>query len=280
MATRREVVFGLGIALFNSGCRNLADRLPLPQREFQEVEFKVNNPEKLSADDLPFIDSDYLRTIFDSLTYQESTKSPDTEIVGSLRLLRKSNGWATAFQIDQSGYYLTARHALTDEAIVLFDPIVGTSELVSSYVKDEQDDIAVIFAPTKQQRNPSNLRLNTANPKPGEKLSMAGFSVDQSLKLWRGLVRGTVDTITLNNSSSLGNLIPVVGMKPFGGSSGGPVWNDKGEIVGIESSYYPLGVNSRSEYKGAAIAPLSRIKNLSSNVVYILEDGIKYTPRK
>ncbi|MBI2143809.1 hypothetical protein HYU17_01495 [Candidatus Woesearchaeota archaeon] len=70
-------------------------------------------------------------------------------------------------------------------------------------------------------------------------------------------------------------LVPVRGMIPFGGSSGAPVIDQKGRVIGVESGAYAntakkAGEVQREDYTGASLGPVTAIRELARNCAEII----------
>lgn len=234
----------------------------------------------------------YLDYLLRSFQEQSSTRQERLEAVrSSLRTVDMINdpdnpARGTAFQIDESGIYITANHAAmhtTNEALnqarlVITNPDTGQVYQVTKAIKHTKADIAVLYSPTGKSPKPTpNLVLHADTLKDGERLQLVGFYfphgepqlvtrmgwVDRSIRVL-GKKASKDPDITWVTSSRMA----VRDLKPFGGTSGSPIIDVAGRVVGVESGAYPGRVNSVDEYEGAIITPLYSVRNLAEQPSY------------
>lgn len=233
-----------------------------PYRSFRE----------LNSQDKP-LELSYVSSVFGVLETQiGNSETRQKAILSNLHRIIGKRGVGSVFQVDDAGIYLTVAHGIIDLETRVFDPAPiiyhtssGAGFRVNTIFCDPEKDIAIIYAPTGQNRKAiADLKINTSQIPQGETLWVLGLRPQRRGSEWitqRGIVRGTVERYV--NA----DWIRVRDMRPFGSSSGGPAINREGELVGIEQgSYGEKGVqNLREDYKGGLIVPISSFKNMISD---------------
>jgi hypothetical protein len=186
----------------------------------------------------------------------------------------------TAFMIDQGGYFLTCGHVIFDGENQLppYKPTAAPTLvyhlglrkafIAKNIMIDPESDLGVIFAPT--QNRPGAIRSLAIDPttsfQPGLKLWQLGVLTAPD-KLQLGIMHGSVDQTPEEPPSIFKDLIRIVGMIPFGGSSGAPIVDELGKIRAVESGLFMDPNETRNErglYKGATVAPISGMRRLIS----------------
>lgn len=213
------------------------------------------------------IDTAYLPELLTLLqTEIFDTETKVKAVQSSLRRIRNTADGAegTAFQIDNSGYYITAEHAvpkvLTGKLLTIIDPYSGEKSLVTEYKANRTADIAVIYAPNGRSRGAARgMQFDFQSLEDQQKLWMIGSYTNKRGDLFRCIKYGRVDNeveLTYSNYEE-GTRVAVRGMIPFGGTSGSPIVNSCGTIVGVESGAFPDKARTLKEYRGSVITPLS-----------------------
>lgn len=267
----------------------------LPGVEYSQPELNVGGL-PVEAEDLP--SQQQLSELLSALSRDDRSSSRES-VDKALRLIEAPVGTCSALQIDENGTYLTARHCLfltyKDEFewntnvgdIQVKDPYTGDVHQAISFIAHPSADIGLLFAPTGEDPNPvEGIRL-TNQTFDDERLHLNGFIPPN----------GTVDSPTLFNAEGVvddnheANEFNehirwkikyktelwfqefVMGIKPYGGTSGSPILNDRSEIVGILSGVVFTGndfTNERSNYDGARIVSTSAIYDLPEVEAIIL----------
>lgn len=240
---------------------------------------------------LDSIDRLYLARLLNGFTRHGNNTERSVEAANkSLRLLsmevgvERTQDYATAFEIDESGIYLTASHAaiFVDSEIFpqpqmsIVNPETGDESKVKVSIKHPKADIAVVYAPTGQPSAPTqNLTMNLSEIHDNTQLWMVGLIPTSKNIYYETYRTGFVDkSIQLSDIVEVeeylpgyiresGSLIAVRGLIPVGGTSGSPILNSCGSIVGVESGTFP-NARSVSEYQGAMIVPLSYLDTIAS----------------
>jgi hypothetical protein len=248
---------------------------PLQSEFYAPVEgytptFSTESPENIKRYLNVLTDKRYLGWLVESMHKAKSELSGKQEgdvLQQSLRVtrgpIRNHIGYATATQIDAGGVYLTARHVIKDAPHnYIDDPYTNRAVEFSAAFIHPEADIALIVAPTGQAPQPiSGLYFASEAPSLNERLTLDGlisFDVTQ-YQLYQYQKSGNVSQITPQ-------LVAVNGLVPLGGTSGGPVTNNSGGIVGVESGNYnrdPAGPNEISNYEGSVITPIAMLGDVS-----------------
>lgn len=229
------------------------------------------NPEANNQHLGTLTDKDYLRQTFQ----RPRSAAPEADIAldairQSLRLVRGSSehdtrGFATAWQIDEGGIYVTARHVVKQAFSKLANPYTNEYVNVAASFTHPQADIGLIVAPTGLPPSTSTtIRFAADSPQSGSTLRMVGLfpwnlDVSQQSKVYLYEKNGTAADIGPYQ-------ISVKELVPLGGTSGSPILDTStGSVVGVESSlfyHYPDGPDAISNYAGAIITPISLLRDL------------------
>lgn len=281
--SRRELLIGLtsfvGLTMLNGGTANQA---PLPDTEAFEV-FSTNNTQSVDGtiEGRP-ITNGYLQDLFCRLQDIDNTM-PDGERIeavnSSLHVLHAHRRQATAFQIDQSGLYLTAKHALPTPPLVpeatgafsILDPATNDGYSVQAVVYHPEADAALVYAPNGQASQVTHgIGLSAAAPEDGTSVWSLAFDFFHAGPdaLAISVEAGTVDSADLpldhRLRSGLTEAVPesmftVRGLEPTFGRSGGPTINEHGIIVGILVKAYRDNIGDiTAATKGTSIREISK----------------------
>lgn len=287
---RRTLLASAGaILLAATSCGNRPKTALLPDEEVTSI---INRGVAKQETDIPVeeIDYTYLEEIIGEL--QQTRGNTEKRVKAahqSLRLMRQETGvderveYATAFQIDESGIYLTANHAakysisevLSQFQLSVTNPISGEASRVQAALKHPRADVAIVYAPTGRSKKPTpDLRLNFDSLEDEEQLWMVGFVPRRDGRVYETVRTGHIDnSVKMSDASANEKYFPnfvreaaskiaVRGLIPVGGTSGSPIVNQRGEIVAIESGFFPLA-EKVEEYEGAVVVPLSYLKTLT-----------------
>lgn len=216
---------------------------------------------------LKTMDIAYIRSLLQGLTSEGHDIATKVKAVkSSLRLIRNysDNTPATAFQIDEGGYYITAAHALprsfSNQAIVITNPYNGELSKVNGLVVGHKADVAIVYAPNSNPLRPvEGLQLDFTGLEDGQELSMLALCRGDG-NTFRRASSGMVDRgVSLPEKPDINpeTRVAVRGMIPYGGTSGGPIVNNQGNIVAVVSGFYPPQQSSPNTYTGAVITPIN-----------------------
>src|SRR5437899_6577007 len=156
----------------------------------------------------------------------ESGSAADNTAPSGGALTKKGTG--TAFIVSTEGHAVTNYHVVANCKEVR---VQGRSDLVQLVTRDEVSDLALLKLPGETRA------IATLSPKPaalrqGQDIVVLGFPLDSVLSSGGNLTPGVVSAITGlgNNSNQIQITAPI---QP--GSSGSPVMNKKGQVVGVVS---------------------------------------------
>lgn len=145
---------------------------------------------------------------------------------------REQTAYGSAFFISQDGYLLTNHHVIRDASkvtITLNDRLELDADVVGS---DERTDVALLKV--KGNAFPALKIGNVEQLKVGQPVLAIGspFGFDYSASA--GIV--SAKSRTMSNETAVPFIQTDVALNP--GNSGGPLFNDKGEVVGVNSRIF------------------------------------------
>ncbi len=271
MPSRRTLIRGFlaGNVLALAGCSTENANNFLPDRQ-QLTKLDEVSKSSFNVSPMEKIDQQYIVVLLDELQHERGSLKERIEALKSSlrRITTTSVGEATVFEIDESGYYLTAKHVLTEDNDILTaieNPYTGESSIVVDRVMIPNADLALVYAPTGKPMKPTqHLQLNLKDVEDSQELWMVGL-YRQNDVLYQYYQHGFTDK-SVQLSSRMNQditqraepdaMVAVKGMIPAGGTSGSPIVNEEGVVIAIESGFYPVPANSRNEYQGAIVAPV------------------------
>jgi len=166
------------------------------------------------------------------------TKAP--EVDGSLLTI----GSGSAFYINNQGYALSNNHVVSicKQSVAQVD---GREILFRVVATDKTNDVAILKT-DKRSRN--YIKINEDGAELGENIVAVGYPLAGRLSDSVKITRGIVSSLSgLNNN--IGQIQIDAALQP--GNSGGPVLNEKGEMIGIASA----GLNKLLMAKEAQYIP-------------------------
>jgi hypothetical protein len=181
---------------------------------------------------------------------KQITKVP--EIDGSLLTIGSGSG----FYINNQGYALTNNHVV-DICKQMVGIVNGKEILFRVITTDKTNDVAVIKT---NQRSFNFIKINNDGAKLGENIIAVGYPLSGRLSDSVKITRGIVSALSGPNNNS-GQIQIDAALQP--GNSGGPVINEKGELVGIASA----GLNKLLMAKEARYIPENVNFAVSSSIV-------------
>jgi S1-C subfamily serine protease len=174
-------------------------------------------------------------------TYNESVVNITTEVVNInwfLEPVPQSGGSGSGSIIDSRGYVLTNFHVVKG-AFKLFVNLADGSQYPADLVgSDPQNDLAVIKFTPPVGTTLKPIPFGKSNSlKVGQKVLAIGnpFGLERTLTI--GIVSGLGRPIQTNDTVVLQNMVQTdASINP--GNSGGPLFNAKGEMIGINTMIY------------------------------------------
>lgn len=291
LRSRRLFIVGstaLGLITL-AGIKSCLDRDPplnLPKPDPSKYETKAEfissglpSPIRESEYPRPILNRDSLRYLLDTLITppkdggERMTGIKDNVVELYFQLSKGGNGRGTGLLIDESGIVLTAAHILTEKPGemtkrgLVYSPYKKTQFLVSSAMIDEKLDLAIVYAPTgKPAQRATGIQFNTNEIPSGALLRQLGITRDNANAFLVPLDGQALEpNFKIPGTRDFKNLRAVLGMIPFGGSSGGPIIDLNTEtIVAVESGFFTDKTPPfrRSDYFGSTIAPLTTLSEL------------------
>jgi len=174
------------------------------------------------------------------------------EIDGSLLTIGSGSG----FYINKQGYALTNNHVV-DICKQMVGIVNGKEILFRVITTDKTNDVAVIKT---NQRSFNFIKINNDGAKLGENIIAVGYPLSGRLSDSVKITRGIVSALSGPNNNS-GQIQIDAALQP--GNSGGPVINEKGELIGIASA----GLNKLLMAKEARYIPENVNFAVSSSIV-------------
>jgi len=194
----------------------------------------------------------------------EKKVSRSKEVDSSLITIGSGSG----FYINNQGYALTNNHVIDicRQSVAIID---GKENLFRVIATDKTNDVAVLKTDHKSR---NYIKINEDGAKLGENVIAVGYPLAGRLSDSVKITRGIVSSLSgLDNN--IGQIQIDAALQP--GNSGGPVLNEKGDLIGIASA----GLNKLLMAKEAKYIPENvNFAVASPIVVNILKSKkIKYT---
>lgn len=173
--------------------------------------------------------------------YNESVVNITTEVLGInwfLEPVPQSGGSGSGSIIDERGYVLTNNHVV-DKAYKLYVSLADGSRYEAKLVgADPESDLAVIKFTPEAGKKLKTIPFGTAkNLKVGQKVLAIGNPFGLERTLTAGIISGLGRPVQENDTTILQNTIQTdASINP--GNSGGPLFNTRGEMIGINTMIY------------------------------------------
>lgn len=173
--------------------------------------------------------------------YNESVVNITTETVGVnwfLDPVPQSGGSGSGSIIDERGYVLTNHHVIKDAYKLFVNTADGGQYEAKVVGSDPQNDLSVIkFTPPEGLQLKALLFGSSRDLKVGQKVLAIGNPFGLERTLTQGIVSGLGRPIQKDDTIVLQNMIQTdASINP--GNSGGPLFNSKGEMIGINTMIY------------------------------------------
>jgi tetratricopeptide (TPR) repeat protein len=147
----------------------------------------------------------------------------------------KETSTGTGFIIDKKGYIISSNHVMAGADSARIKTAYGNFEVHSFLLNDTSSDIVLLKINSKN-RTFKSLKINSTLPEIGEKIFVIGNPLGLEATVSDGIVSAR------RNIKPFGQVIQITcPISP--GSSGSPVMNMKGEVVGIATFQFVRGQN-------------------------------------
>jgi len=219
---------------------------------------KENSPAVVSiiiTKDVPKLDSFFNDPFFNQFYFEDRNMEPETKI--------QEIGGGTGFIVNENGYIMTNRHVVSDEnanyTVMLND---GKDYKAEVLAKDDFMDFAILKIEEKDL--PTVVLGDSDDLEIGQTVLAIGNSLGEfSNTVSRGIVSGLKRQVEAGNSLGQTEILDEViqtdaAINP--GNSGGPLFNLKGQVIGIN-----VAVAARAENIGFTI-PINQVKDVYQGV--------------
>ncbi len=173
--------------------------------------------------------------------YNESVVNINTEVLGInwfLEPVPQSGGSGSGSIIDEQGYILTNNHVV-EGAYKLYVSLADGSRYEAKLIgTDPESDLAVIKISPEPGKKLRPIPFGTSKDlKVGQKVLAIGNPFGLERTLTAGIISGLGRPIQESETTILQNMIQTdASINP--GNSGGPLFNMKGEMIGINTMIY------------------------------------------
>jgi S1-C subfamily serine protease len=163
-----------------------------------------------------------------------------SDAVGSVVLIQSAGGHGSGFLVSSDGYVMTAEHVVGSDKYVKIrwsDGLDGVGEVIRT---DKRRDVAIVKT---DPRGRQPLGLHRAAPEPGDTVFAIGAPLD--VKNQGTVTRGVASANRIMDGFNFIQSDVTIN----GGNSGGPLLNERGEVLGIadlslrERGDVPTGIN-------------------------------------
>ena len=205
------------------------------------------------------------------LSYNEIFQKCSPSVVGIKSFDGKSNdsySWGSGIVVSSDGYILTNTHVIDEgerATVQLYDGTTCAAKLVAA---DSQSDVAILKI-EKTGLTPA-VFASSKNIRTGDAVCAIGnpLSPDYSLTMTSGIISATSREISYNGAVMK---LLQTDTSINEGNSGGPLFNDRGQVIGITNMKI---VSSFSNIEGIGFAIPS--DTLQSIVAALMNDGAVY----
>ncbi len=205
------------------------------------------------------------------LSYNEIFQKCSPSVVGIKSFDGKSSdsySWGSGIVVSSDGYILTNTHVIDEgerATVQLYDGTTCAAKLVAA---DSQSDVAILKI-EKTGLTPA-VFASSKNTRTGDAVCAIGnpLSPDYSLTMTSGIISATSREISYNGAVMK---LLQTDTSINEGNSGGPLFNDRGQVIGITNMKI---VSSFSNIEGIGFAIPS--DTLQSIVAALMNDGAVY----
>lgn len=205
------------------------------------------------------------------LSYNEIFQKCSPSVVGIKSFDGKSSdsySWGSGIVVSSDGYILTNTHVIDEgerATVQLYDGSTCAAKLVAA---DSQSDVAILKI-EKTGLTPA-VFASSKNIRTGDEVCAIGnpLSPDYSLTMTSGIISATSREVSYNGAVMK---LLQTDTSINEGNSGGPLFNDRGQVIGITNMKI---VSSFSNIEGIGFAIPS--DTLQSIVAALMDDGAVY----
>jgi len=209
----------------------------------------------------------------ESLTQLVKRIQPAVVTVVAYDAQGRVKGQGSGFFINQQGHFLTNHHVLTGAARAEVRTREGRRYPMTRFLAQDQAGDLVVAAIEPPRVNLPSLKISGVLPEVGEKVLVVGspFELEQTLS------DGVVSAV--RRIPDLGTILQITA--PISsGSSGSPVVNMKGEVIGIATFIFKEGQNLNFAVPGSRALALQQRAVRTPGYPGPVEAEIPTTPRR
>lgn len=179
---------------------------------------------------------------------------------------RASIRYGTAFPVDTTGHFLTARHVIADCTTLALDDQDGHRFAAEELARHSDADIALLFAPDLKLT-----ALPAAHDEPvyGDPLYTIGYPQEKLPRIRPAYLGGTMQAVS-NENSPIRYLAFRAAIRS--GNSGGPLFNAQGALVGMVIA--KINTVAVFEASGAIVHDIGFAIGLQSLGAFLREQGV------
>lgn len=173
----------------------------------------------------------------------------------SIVVVKTASGIGSGFFINRDGYIVTNRHVLSRAGSAEIKTVTGSVFRVQQIVQEDADADLIIASTDATPQESKPVILNSRLPDVGEKIIVIG----NPMGLEQTVSDGIVSAVRHNQQAV--EFIQVTA-PVSAGNSGGPLFNMRGEVIGVATFQYRSGQNLNFCVATSRIAALQQGLNL------------------